>query len=186
MGQRPTFGIQASVVDADLAQCARELGSAHQDVRGRIHGTMELRGVGRSRNTLAGHGSLHLSDANIYQLPAMIQMLKVLSVRAPDPNAFSKSDVDFHVEGEHVYFEKINDISLLGKGEMNFQGETRMTFTPIVGRGDLGLPVLHKLFAGASQQLMVIHVTGPIQNPEIREEAMPGVNQALQQLQERR
>jgi hypothetical protein len=69
---------------------------------------------------------------------------------------------------------------------MNFQGETRMTFVPTVGRGDLGLPMLHKLFAGASQQLMVVHVDGPLQNLDIRKEAMPGVNQALQHLQEQR
>ncbi len=119
----------------------------------------------------------------------MISMLKILSVRAPDPNAFSKSDVDFHIQGEHVYFEKINftgdAISLLGKGEMNFQGETRMTFTPIVGRAEVGIPILRNIFTDASRQLMVIHVGGNIQNPEIRKEAMPGVNQALQNLQGR-
>ena len=59
----------------------------------------------------------------------MISMLKILSIKAPDPNAFSQSDIDFHIEGEHVYFDKLDfkgdAISLLGKGEMNFQGDTR-------------------------------------------------------------
>jgi hypothetical protein len=46
----------------------------------------------------------------------------------------------------------------------------------------MGLTVLHNLFAGASQQLVLIRVTGNIQKPEIRREAFPGVNQALQPL----
>ena len=131
----------------------------------------------------AAHGSLHLRDANIYELPVMISMLKILSIKAPDPNAFSKSDIDFHVEGEHVYFDKLDfngdAISLLGKGEMNFQGDTHMVLAATVGRADAGLPALRNFFSRASQQVMQIRVSGNLQNPDIRQEALPGVNQAL-------
>ena len=79
-------------------------------------------------------------------------MLKILSIKAPDPNAFSQSDIDFHIEGEHVYFDKLDfkgdAISLLGKGEMNFQGDTHMVLAATVGRADAGLPVLRNFFTG--------------------------------------
>jgi len=69
---------------------------------------------------------------------------------------------------------------------MNFQGETRLQFSPRSwAAASWGYPSWRNLFTGASQQLMVIHVTGPVGNPEIRKEAFPGVNQALEQLQER-
>ena len=190
LGPRPRYGIQATLVDADMARCAREFGAARQNLRGQLQGSIEVRGSGRSCNALAGHGTLHLRDANVYEVPLMIAMLKILSIRAPDANGFSKSDIDFRIEGEHIYFDKINftgdAISLIGKGEMNFQWEPRLTFTAIVGRGELGMPGLRNIFTGASQQLMLIHVGGTLQNPETRKEAFPGVNQALQQLQERR
>lgn len=148
---------------------------------------MELGGNGRSRNALTGHGSIQLRDANVYELPVMIAMLKILSVRAPDPNAFSKSDVDYRIEGEHIYFDKLDftgdAISLLGKGEMNFQSGIRLTFTAIMGRGELGMPALRQFFTVGSQQFMLIHVGGTLQNPETRKEPFPAVNQALQQLQ---
>ncbi len=186
-GQQPRYGAQARMVDADLAACARELASGNRNLHGRLLGNVEVHGVGRSRNALAGHGSLYLRDANVYELPAMISMLKILSVRAPDPNAFSKSDIDFRIEGEHFYFDKLDfngdAISLLGKGEMNFQGDTRCTFTAVVGRGDGGMPILRNIFKDASQQFMLIHVGGNVQNPDIRQEAFPGVNQALKNLQ---
>ena len=66
---------------------------------------------------------------------------------------------------------------------MNFQSEIHLVFTAIVGRGDLRIPVVHELFTGASQQFMLIRVGGTLQNPDMRREAFPGVNQALQSLQ---
>lgn len=188
LGSSPLWVVQAGVVDVDLATCAREMQSSHQNLRGKIQGEFTIQGQGHSRNSLAGGGTLHLHDANVYELPVLISVLKILS-RSPDPNTFSRSDADFRIRGEHVYFDKLNfnadAVSLLGKGEVNFQGETRMSFTPVVGGGDAGIPLLRKFFTGAGQQLMVIHVGGTIQNPDIRKEAMPGVNQALQQLQDR-
>ena len=59
-----------------------------------------------------------------------------------------------------------------------------MTFYALVGRGELDLPVVKQVFRGASQQLMLIHVDGTLQNPETRKEALPAVNQALQQLRD--
>ena len=77
---------------------------------------------------LGGRGTVDLRNADVYELPVMIAMLKILSIRPPDQKAFSKSDADFRIQGEHIYFDKIDftgdAISLLGKGEMNFQSET--------------------------------------------------------------
>jgi hypothetical protein len=193
VGSQPRYSLQATLVDADVATCARELAGNNRNLRGRISGKAELHGFGHNRAAMGGTGDLKLSKANIYELPVMISMLKILSIKAPDPNAFSESDVQFHIEGEHVYFDRLqfngDAISLAGKGEMDFQGDTRMVFTATVGRADAGLPVLRNFFTGASQQLMQIRVNGNLQNPEnldIRQEAFPGVNQALKSLQENR
>jgi hypothetical protein len=45
------------------------------------------------------------------------------------------------------------------------------------------LPILHDVLGGASQQIMLIHVGGTLQNPETSREPFPGVARALQQLQ---
>ena len=57
-----------------------------------------------------------------------------------------------------------------------------MVLAATVGRADAGLPVLRNFFTGASQQFMQIRVSGNLQNPDIRQEAFPGVNQALKNL----
>ncbi len=65
---------------------------------------------------------------------------------------------------------------------MNFQSQIELTFYCLVGRGELELPVIKQVVRARSQQLMLIHVGGTLQNPEPRQEALPAVNQALQQL----
>ena len=189
-GEQPQFGVQARLADADLKACDRDLTGRDRNLVGRIYGTVQLKGAGHNRTALIGDGTLGLRNANIYELPAMVSLLKILSLKPPDPNAFSTSDSIFHIQGEHVYFSKLDfngdAISLTGKGEMNFQGDTRMVFTGIPGRGDAGVPLVRNLFGGVSQQIWQIRVNGNIQDPQITREAFPGVNQALKNLQEQR
>jgi hypothetical protein len=53
----------------------------------------------------------------------------------------------------------------------------------MVGRGEPKLPVVQQILGGASQQILLVHVGGTLQNPETSKQALPGLNQALQQLQ---
>jgi hypothetical protein len=188
LGAEPRYGLQATLSQADLSRIAQEVMAGRQNLRGRITATASLRGTGRSLNGLAGQGTIQLSDGDVYELPFMIALLKILSIRLPDQTAFSTSDIDFRIEGEHVYFNRINfngdAISLRGAGEMDFQQSIRLTFHAIVGRGNLNIPLVKELFTGASQQIMLIHAGGTLQNPEIRKEPFPVVGQALQLLQE--
>jgi hypothetical protein len=187
LGAEPRYGAHAELVDAQLSRCARETMTGQQDLRGRVVAAVDVHGAGRTRNNMGGRGFIQLRDANVYELPQMISLLKLLSLRAPDGNAFSKSDINFRIEGEHVYFDRLDftgdAISLLGKGEMDTQLDVHLLFTAIVGRGELNIPVVHDIFKGVSQQFMLIHVDGPLQRPEMTKKAFPGLDQALQQLQ---
>ncbi len=186
LGPQPRYAVNATLTAADLARCARETAAGQHKLSGRILATADLAGSGRTRNTLSGRGTVRLSEADVYELPVMISLLKILSIRPPDQNAFSDATIDYRIEGEHIYLDRIDfhgdAISLRGKGEMDFQSAIRMTFYATVGRGELDLPVVKQVFSGASQQIMLIHVDGTLQNPETRREALPGVNRVLQEL----
>ena len=187
LGPEPRYHLAATLAHADLARMAREGMDPRQHLQGKIMANVELHGVGTSRNAMSGRGSLALSDADIYELPMMISLLKILSIRAPDRNAFGTASMDYHIEGEHIYLDRIDfngdAISLRGKGEMDFQSNVKMNFSTRVGQAELDLPVVRQIFRGASEQFLQIYVGGTLQNPEIRKEAFPAVNQALQQLQ---
>ncbi len=188
LGKVPQYSIRASLVDAELSRCAHEVIQGRQDLTGKIYTDVELSGAGRSLNALVGMGRIKLREADVYELPMMVSLLKILSIREPNRTAFSKSDIEFVIRGGHLYFPQINfngdAISLLGRGEMDFQKNVRLTFHALVGRDEVRVPLLRDLMGGASQQIMQIQVAGPLTNPEMRRVAFPGVNQALQQLQE--
>ncbi len=187
LGAEPRYHLAATLAHADLASLAQEIMDGKQHLQGKIMANIELHGVGTSRNAMSGRGSLALADADIYELPVMISLLKILSIRAPDRKAFSTASMDYHIEGEHIYLDRIDfngdAISLRGKGEMDFQSNVKLNFYTRVGQGELDLPVIRQIFRGASEQFLQIYVGGTLQNPDIRKEAFPAVNQALQQLQ---
>jgi hypothetical protein len=162
--------------------------AGRQRLRGKILAWAELTGSGWSRNAMLGHGRIRLSEGNVYELPVMVSLLKILSIRPPDQSAFSDATIDYRVEGEHVYFDQIDfhgdAISLRGKGEMDCQSAIRLTFYTLVGRGELDLPVIKQVLRGASQQLLLIHVDGTLQEPRTSKEALPALTQPLQQLRD--
>ncbi len=187
LGNIPQYSLRAGMSDGDLARFAKETVPGQKKLNAKVFGNIELSGTSQGVHTLNGKGQLQLREADIYDLPVMVSLLKILSVRPPDKTGFTTSDMDFRVEGDHVYFDKIefagDAISLLGKGEMNFESELRMTFHSVVGRSDYQLPVFKSMLGSASEQFMLIHVDGTLAHPHTKTEAFPGVNQALQQLQ---
>lgn len=183
---QPRFALNATLADADLARLTREAIPGSQRAAGRIMATLELRGSGRSTHQLGGHGTLSLLEADLYELPQMVALLKLLSVRPPNPTAFTESEMAFRIAGEHVYFDDFrlygDAISLLGKGEMNFNQQLDLTLHAMVGRQRQRIPLLSELVGGASQQIMLIHVGGTLADVELRREPFPVVSQAVQQL----
>ena len=184
---RPRYAVSVALNHADLGRCAQELTASRPRAMGRVIATLKLSGSARSRNSLSGRGRIDLTDAYVYELPVMLSLLKILSIHPPDANAFSSGHVDYHIEGDHILFDRINfngdAISLRGNGEMNFQTEIRLTFYAQLGRGELDIPVVGPLLSGASRQILLLHVKGTLQNPEPSREALPGLNQAWQQFQ---
>jgi hypothetical protein len=187
-GDEPEYAFLATLTQADLARIAQERMPGSVGLTGQVHGTIDLRGKGKNRHNVAGRGSIQLRNADVYQLPAMVSLLKVASLRTPDSRAFTESDINFVLQGEHCYLERIDlsgdAISLQGRGEVNLVNDgLALVFRAVVGSDSRRAPGLKQLMGAASQQILLIHVDGTLQNPQIRREAFPGVNQALEQLQ---
>ena len=187
LGALPRYSLEATLVDADLERFTQEAVSGRQKLSGKVRANIGLRGEGRGLHALEGRGNLQLREADIYELPLMVSLLKILSVRPPDTTAFTESDIDFVIRGNHVYFNRMNfngdAISLRGDGEMNFDKEIHLTFRAAVGKRELKLPLISDVMKGASQQVMQIHVQGTVDSPVTTAEAFPGVNKAFKDLE---
>jgi hypothetical protein len=187
LGADPEFHLVADVRDADLARCAQDAFVAPQKLSGQVLGLIDLTGRGSGAHTLMGHGNVHLRNADIYELPLMVRLLKLLSIRRPDTTAFTSSDIDFQVQGPHVYFTRLNfmgdAISLLGEGQMGLNGEVSLSFQAVAGHGKVRLPIVRDLWGEAARQTMSITVSGTLDNPEIKRSPLPGVGKAIEALQ---
>src|SRR5262249_53130722 len=155
-----------------------------QKLKGKIAARVELFGTPGPRN-LAGSGTIHLSDADVYKLPLMISLLKIMRAKPPDSTAFTQSDIVFDVQqGQHVILKQINlngdAIDLSGEGELTLDGHTNpisLQLHTSVGRG--AMPLVSGMVSEASRQILLIHVGGTLEHPETRAEPFPAANQAL-------
>jgi hypothetical protein len=59
----------------------------------------------------------------------------------------------------------------------------KLIFHSLVGRNELNLPILKRILGQASEQIMRIHVTGDLMDPEITNELLPLVGETLKLLQ---
>ncbi len=186
-GPQSRYNFDAVIVQAQLARIAQEVLAGRQRLTGDISGTVNIHGQGSSFSLAEGGGHLELRNADVYQLPVMISLLKILSLRAPDTHAFSMSDIDFRLAGEHIYFDRINfngdAVSLRGTGEMGLDKHLQLMFYTVVGRDQWRVPLVSDVLGGASQQLMAIYVDGTLTDPTVRKQALPAVNEALQEIQ---
>ena len=179
-GEIPRFSLFASLQNARLEQCG-ELTQSER-LMGKLNLSVNLWGVNGDMNSLSGRGVLWLKEADIYHLPTMVSMLKLLSVKEPSQNAFSDAEAAFRIAGPHLFFDKFNlrgdAISLYGKGEMDFNKRVNMSFYTLVGKGDYYIPLVHDVFRGVSKNVMRVRLEGPINQLQIRRES-PLVDEIL-------
>lgn len=189
-GEAGGFALAASLGDADLERLAGDTLAAAHPYRGRVFSTLEMSGSRAGAHSLAGRGQVRLRDADIYELPMVVAMLKMFRVKAPDLNAFGSSIVDFRIEGPRAYLDNVelsgDAISLVGNGEIDFDSNIHMTFRSIMGDSATQLPAMKRVLGGASGQFMLIHVDGTLPHPEMTSEAFPTLAAAIQKLQSQR
>jgi hypothetical protein len=180
------FQLTTNLESADLAEIARQLAPHQQGLSGKVFAAAALSGTTAGRHTWRGGGQVRLRDADIYELPVMIALFKVLSLQRADRTAFTTSDIDFRVEGEDLAFARIDfsgdAISLKGKGRMNAQREIDLKFHPLMGREERIIPLVRPIVGETGRQFLLIEVTGPLDEPHVKRTMFPRLDEQLEQL----
>jgi len=180
------YRLQVRLERGDLAEFASEMALASQSIRGRANALLTLSGNRFGWPSWRGTGAIRLFEADIYEIPVMLAMLKLLSIRQPDTTAFTSSEIDFRVQGEHVYLDRVNfngdAVSLKGNGEMDLAQRINLNFYSLVGSGELNIPVVRTVLRQASRQLLLIHVTGTLEQPQLTREPLPLLRGTLEQI----
>ena len=177
------FQVNGLITGADLRVLAHELLLPHE-IYGRADASLELRGSKLGIHTWQGSGSVRLRQANIYRLPAIISLLNEMRVTQEDPRAFTASDLDFRIQGDHLYFSRFDlhgeSLTLKGQGEMGFDRRILIDFYTILGGENRWLPFMRNMVGQASKQFLMIRVSGTLDNIQMTREVLPGLNERLQ------
>lgn len=193
-GALPQYGAETTLTGADLNRMMVERFGGQQAFQGKIDAKMMFTGEGSSLARLAGDGTVHIREANIYELPLLMGLLKVLRTGAPDKTAFNQSDIRFRLQGPHVYLDQIDFlgdvVDLKGYGEVNlnaFGASTLDHDMKLIFRGEFGpreyhLPLVKNLVGQMSQQVMTMYVDGTLSEPHVTREAFPEIGQMLKQI----
>ncbi len=183
----PNYVIGLAIGGADLGRFAGERLGGPKELTGKTSGTLLLSNSGQSTRTLQGAGELHVVDGNIYELPVIVSLLKVLRNRAPDKTAFNRCDLKFRVLGEDILFSQLNLLgdagSLYGEGKTNLDRKLDLVFYSLMGPADLPIPFYKTILGQASKQTLSLKVGGTWDVPVIEPKVLPGVNDALERLQ---
>lgn len=185
-GQQPQYSMAIQLKDVDLDRFSRDFLHTTTPLAGKVDGRLTLNGQGSTVFGLSGTGAIEVREANLYELPLTVALLKVLRNRVPDTVAFDGAQAEFTMQGKHLQFTRLvllgDAVSLHGRGEASLDKALNLTFHTIVGRGGVAIPFLNALVGQASEQIMRLRVLGTVDEPDIRREALPMVGNVLEQL----
>jgi hypothetical protein len=182
----PQYGVEAEITGADLNRLIVERFGGRQSFQGKMNAQVMLKGEGSSMARLAGDGKVHISEANIYELPLLMGLLKTLRTGDGSKTAFDQSDITFRIQGPHVYLDQIDFlgdvVDLKGYGETDFDQNVKLIFRGEFGPREYHVPLVKNIVGHMSQQVMTMYVDGTLTNPHVTKEAFPELGQILKQI----
>ena len=179
------FYVQASVSNANLESATGQMSTQLKEIGGFGNLAMRLTG-GETRESIRGEGLFQLRDANIYELPVVLGMLKTLKNRRTNRSAFDAGNVDFTIAGNTATLNRVellgDAISLIGQGKLDLRGQVNMNFYSVIGRNRMHIPIISDLAKASSQSIMWWKVDGSFSDPQIYTEILPGLNESMSDL----
>lgn len=171
------FQIKSTLTDADLRCMLQDLGVSQAPTDALCQAELTLTGIPWEPQTYNGAGAIHLRDAQLYQLPTMMQLLRKLSVKPTDKAAFHTADIDFTIDGDRIPLKLAcegNVLSLRGSGWTNFRKELDLELYSYVGGRVPVSSVLTPLIAETPYaSFMSLDVDGTLDNPRFERRAFP-------------
>lgn len=180
------FYLQTSLSDACLDQLCKDHAPSLNDVSGRSFVALRLQGNSLGTHSFRGSGSIQLRQAQLYELPVVLSLLKSLRVGSRAKTAFDSGNIDFRVIGEEIELTRIEmlgePISLLGNGKVDLQRNIDLNFYSVMGKNRIHIPVITDLYRASSQQVLWIHIDGTLDSPQTHRHVLPQINDSLKQL----
>ncbi|MDR0869736.1 MAG: AsmA-like C-terminal region-containing protein [Planctomycetaceae bacterium] len=187
-----SYSIHSALYGADLAKLAKEKIPNASKFSGTLNCIdFHFHGSGAKLDTAAGSGTIQLRNANLFEAPGMVRVLRELSIRESDPNAgtFKEADIDFRSQGNQVQLDRLElaaeNFYLQGGGSMRLDTQTvELAMKTRLGNRRMQIPVVSNIIGGAGDQFVQLNVHGPLSDPMIERAVLPEIQRTLQQIQD--
>lgn len=175
LSERSPYQVFVTASDADLRTYANIHMPGERNMSGKMNGWIHLHGAGPDENQIKGKGQLQVSQAAIYEMPVMVNLLQALGTlnfAVADPVAFRYALLNFDVQDRNFIFREIdlvgNAMSLRGRGRVDFDSRVLLDFYSKPPRTAGGIPILSQLVSGATSNWVHVKVDGSLSRPRTR------------------
>ena len=184
-GVTPKYRFTLNLHEGMLEDATRYFAPGSKPLKGRINARASLSGEGAAIATLKGEGDMNVKEAELYELPQIVKILQLLSIKAPDQAAFDSASVKFNVLGDRLKLTNVllrgEALMLFGEGWLTLKGQENLidlTLNSRLGNDSTQIPIVSDVIGEVGDQLTQIRVEGNVKSPVIHQEAAPGVKKA--------
>lgn len=173
------FEFTSQLKNAELASMLQDIGVERASTKAECNATVSFSGIPWNTQGWSGEGHVQLRNAQLFQLPFMMRLMRVASVSARDDSAFQSADISFKIDGERIPITAIDCsgdlLRLRGEGETNLRREIDLELYAYVGRRISLASVLGPLQPKTqyATTLMAITVDGTLSDPQMERRPLP-------------
>ena len=187
LGDKMSYDVRVGLRNGLLERFNEMYLSGQGRLAGVINGVVFLTGRGTDFRQLKGNGRMLIEPADLYDLPLILAVLRVLSLQRADAAAFDRAQFDFNVRNGLVVFDRINlqgeSASLFGRGNVRMSDKRILfDFYSASGRRQVPIPVVRELANELTKGWVGIHVEGTLKDPRPETRPIPMLDDALKRL----
>lgn len=130
LSDKARFQLWLNATGVKLEELARHHKLGSGELKGDAQGTVLIETTPDPRTgkmVLGGTGQIDVPEGRLYNLPVLLELVKVLKGQTPDGVAFEEAHATFDLKGDRVKVTQLDllgaAVSLGGSGEMDFTGK---------------------------------------------------------------
>lgn len=177
LGSSPIrYKLKLNFTNTDLSEFVKVALKLDKQWSGFISGQSEFYCQGNGTATMSGNGEINLREGNIFDMPIILSLFKVLNLSLPAKDIFHTAHVEYTMGNGVVHIEKANLVSdtveISGTGDVNLDG--RIDMLAIVVFKDTsflsGIPIIGDvkdfLIGGIVRRLTKFEIKGTVMDPK--------------------
>jgi hypothetical protein len=120
------YRVDLKALGIQLDEFARQNNLGSAQLSGLARAELYLTGNGTGADELEGAAAIHVPNGKLYNLPVLLDLMKVIGLHSPDGTAFEEAHVEVGIHGKKVAINRLDllghAVSLGGRGDMDLDG----------------------------------------------------------------